>query len=157
MAGRGGIRWEGGGPAAAARALERAQDDVRDVVAGVVREVPDALRRTFPDAARSSLPRRGGLADIVAAADLQVVEDVAGDRVGVTVTASSGRVSLGPLNAGDLRHPVYGRGRWVQQTKGVRAGMWQRACDDAAQGTDDELLQGLREVARDTAQRSSGS
>ncbi len=157
MAGRGGIRWEGGGPAAAARALERAQDDVREVVADTVRALPDALRRTFPDAARSSLPRRGGLADIVAGADLQVDEDVSGDRVGVVVRASSGRVDLGPLNAGDLRHPVYGGGRWVRQTKGVRAGMWQRACDDARKGTDDELTQDLREVARDTARRSRGS
>lgn len=155
MAGRGGIRWEGGGPAAAARALEQAADDLPQVVAGVIRQVPDELRRTFPDAARRKMPKRGGLADIVAAADLAVVEDVSGDRVEVAVTASSGRVSLGPLNAGDLRHPVYRTGRWTSQR--VPSGMWDEACDDARKGTDDELLQGLREVARDTAQRSRGS
>lgn len=155
MGSRGGIRWQGGDPAAAARALERAQDDVREVVVDVVRAIPDDLKRTFPDAARSTLPQRGGLADLVAGADLAVVEDTSGDHVGVTVTASHGKVSLGPLNAGDLRHPTYGRGRWVRQP--VRPGFWSKACDDAAQGSDDELLQGLREAAQTTAQRSRGS
>ena len=135
--------------------MGQAQQDVVETLQRVVREAPEALRKTFPDAARSTLPRGGGLADIVAAADLSVVEDVSGERVGVTVTAASGRVSLGPLNDGDLRHPVYRTGRWVRQR--VRSGFWQRACDDAAKGTDDELLQGLREVARTTAQRSRGS
>ena len=155
MAGRGGIRWEGGGPAAAARALERAQDDVREVVADTVRALPDALRRTFPDAARRKMPNRGGLADIVAGADLTVSESTTGDRVEVEVRASSGRVSLGPLNRGDLRHPVHGTGRWVSQR--VPPGMWDDACDDARKGSDDELRQSIREVARDTAQRSRGS
>lgn len=148
----GGIRWTGADPAALAAALEAAQDDVRDAVGDVVRGLPDELRRTFPDSARATLPRRGGLADIVAGADLAVVEDTSGDRVGVTVTASSGRVSLGPINAGDLRHPVHGTRRWVQQR--VRPGVWDRACETAAEGSDDELLEQLRDVARDTASRA---
>lgn len=151
----GGIRWDGAGPAAAADALRHAADEVPEVVARVVRKIPDELKRTFPDAARRKMPRRGGLADIVAAADITAVEDVSGDRVEVIATATSGRVDLGPLNAGDLRHPTYGRGRWVRQR--VPSGMWQEACDDARKGTDDELLQDLREVARTTAQRSRGS
>jgi hypothetical protein len=149
----GGIRWAGADPAGAAAALKAAEDDVRDAVSGVVRALPDELRRTFPDVARAMLPRRGGLADIVARADLAVVEDTTGDRVGVTVTASHGRVSLGPINAGDLRHPVHGnRSRWVRQR--VRPGVWDRACETAAEGSDGELLEQLRDVARDTASRA---
>lgn len=148
----GGIRWTGADPAGAAASLNAARDDVRDAVGDVVRSVPDDVRRTFPDAARALLPRRGGLADLVAGAQMQVVEDAGGDRVGVTVTASHGRVSLGPINAGDLRHPVYGSRRWVGQR--VRPGVWDVACDTAAQGKDSELHEQLREVARDTASRA---
>lgn len=148
----GGIRWTGADPASAAAALRAAQDDVRDAVRDVARTLPDNLRRAFPDVARSMLPRRGGLADLVAGAQLNVVEDTAGDRVGVTVTASHGRVSLGPINAGDLRHPVWGTRRWVGQR--VRPGVWDRACETAKQGKDGELREQLQDVARDTASRA---
>ena len=84
----GGIRWQGADPAAAAHALEQAKADVVDTLQRVVREVPEALRQTFPDAARSTLPRGGGLAGIVAAADLSVVEDASGERVGSPSRAS---------------------------------------------------------------------
>lgn len=152
--GRGGIRWEKGSPAAAARALKDAQDAVRDAMTDTVRQVPDALERAFVDEA-GTLPRRGGLSRLVASSDLRVDEDLSGDKVGVTVRAGNALVSLGPLNAGDLRHPTFGRGRWVSQR--VRSGFWQRACETAAQGSDDELLQRLRDVAQDTARRASSS
>jgi hypothetical protein len=148
----GGIRWTGADPASAAAALRAAQDDVRDAVGDVARSLPDGLRRTFPDAARSMLPRRGGLADIVASAQLDVTQDTAGDRVSVTVRATSGLVSLGPINAGDLRHPVWGTRRWVGQR--VRPGVWDRACETASQGKDRELREQLQDVARDTASRA---
>ena len=147
-----GIRWTGPDPATTAAALKAAEDDVRGAVGDVVRSLPDDLRRTFPDAARSMLPRRGGLAGIVAGAQLDVAEDTAGDRVSVTVRATSGLVSLGPINAGDLRHPVYGGRRWVGQR--VRPGVWDRACETAIRGKDSELLEQLGDVARDTASRA---
>lgn len=145
------IRWEKGDPGAAARALRDAADDVRDAVADTVRAVPAALERAFVDEA-GTLPRRGGLARLVASSDLTVDEDVSGEQVGVTVRAGNARVSLGPLNAGDLRHPTYGRAPWVSQP--VRRGFWQRACETAARGSDDELLQRIRDAARTAAQRA---
>jgi len=151
---RGGIRWTQGDPAAAARALRDAQDGVREALADTVRAVPDALERAFVDEA-GTLPRRGGLSRLVASSDLAVDEDLAGDTVGVTVRAGNARVDLGPLNRGDLRHPVYRTGRWVSQP--VRSGFWQRACETAAEGSDDELLQRIRDVAQDTARRASSS
>jgi hypothetical protein len=147
-----GIRWTGPDPASAAASLKAAQDDVRGAVWDVVRSLPDDLRRTFPEAARSMLPRRGGLADIVASAQLDVAQATAGDQVSVTVRATSTRVSLGPINAGDLRHPVYGSRRWVGQR--VRPGVWDRACETAIRGKDSELREQLGDVARDTASRA---
>lgn len=154
MSSRGGIRWTQGDPAAAARALRDAQDGVREALADTVRAVPAALERAFVDEA-GTLPRRGGLSRLVASSDLAVDEDLAGDTVGVTVRAGNARVSLGPLNRGDLRHPTYGGAPWVSQS--VRSGFWQRACETAAEGSDDELLQRIRDVARDTARRASSS
>lgn len=151
MTSSGGIRWTGADPAAVAAAMDRAAEDVADGVRRVVREVPEALQRTFPDAARAKMPRRGGLADIVARADLTVEPGGSDDRPQVIATARGRGISLGPLNDGDLRHPVYGRtrGRWVSQR--VPAGMWQDACDAAAQGSDDELLGEVRDAARGAA------
>lgn len=150
----GGIRWTGTDPADVAAAMDRCADDVTEGLRRVVRDVPDELQRTFPDAARAKLPRRGGLAELVARADLAV--DVGGtdERPTVEVTANGRGIALGPLNAGDLRHPVYGRtrGRWVSQR--VPSGMWQDACEAAAEGSDDELLQELRDAARDAASSS---
>ena len=147
----GGIRWTGADPADVAAAMDRAAADVAEGVELVVRGVPDELRRTFPDAARAKLPRRGGLADLVAAADLVVDTGGAEGRPSVEVRADGRGIALGPLNAGDLRHPVHGRrrGRWVSQR--VPSGFWQDACDAAAEGSDDELLEELREAARDAA------
>lgn len=147
----GGIRWTGADPADVAAAMDRAADDVTEGVRGVVRGIPDKLRSTFPDAARAKLPRRGGLADLIASSDLAVDEGGTAERPEVTVTANGRGVSLGPINAGDLRHPVHGRrrGRWVSQR--VPSGFWQDACDAAAEGSDDELLEELRDAARDAA------
>jgi len=146
-----GIRWTGADPADVAAAMERCADDVAEGLARVVGDVPDALRRTFPDAARAKMPRRGGLAAIVASSDLRIDPGGTVEQPQVVATASGRGVSLGPLNDGDLRHPVYGRrrGRWVSQR--VRSGMWQDACEAAAEGSDDELLQELRDAARAAA------
>ncbi len=147
----GGIRWTGADPADVAAAMERAADDVAEGLERVVRDVPDELRRTFPDAARAKMPRRGGLAELVASADLTVDPGGTTERPEVTATANGRGIALGPLNAGDLRHPVHGRrrGRWVSQR--VPSGMWQDACDAAAEGSDDKLLEELRDAARDAA------
>jgi hypothetical protein len=144
----GGIRWTGATPADVKAAMDRCADDVTDAVGGVVRGVPDELRRTFPDAARAKMPRRGGLAALVASSDIEVDPGGTDDRPQVVATVAGRGISLGPLNDGDLRHPVYGhrKQRWARQR--VPSGMWQDACDAAAEGADEELLQGLRDAAR---------
>jgi hypothetical protein len=148
----GGIRWTGPDPAAVAAAMDRAAEDVSDGLRRVVRDIPDELRRTFPDAARAKMPRRGGLAEIVARADLNVDAGGSDDRPQVTVRANGKGISLAALNAGDLRHPVWGRGRFVAQR--VPSGMWQDACEAAAKRSDEDLLAEVRDAARDAASGS---
>lgn len=73
----------------------------------------------------ASLPSRGGLASLVyRKARLSTSTRGGGRNVGVRI---KGR-RLAGLNAGRVRHPVFGRANsWVTQTKGIRAGFLDEA------------------------------
>jgi prophage DNA circulation protein len=78
------------------------------------------------DEARSTLPQSGGLAALVAGGQFGVRTRLTGQSAGVRIVGSSRSVrALRQLNAGRLRHPVYGnRNVWVSQ--GVEPGFFDR-------------------------------
>jgi len=84
-------------------------------------------RRDLKAAIPGALPRRGGLAaEVARTATVTTATSTSGAKVGVRIRAKR-RGSKGPslrrMNAGVVRHPVYGNPKaWVTQTAGVKRG-----------------------------------
>jgi hypothetical protein len=103
---------------------------------GLRRELYRSVRRTVRDSevrpqvarsAQATLPQRGGLAARVAAAKVTARIRAGGQNVGVDLVASDRRADLHGINAGRVRHPVYGHGPWVSQA--VRPGYFDQAME----------------------------
>ena len=69
--------------------------------------------------AASTLPQSGGLAARIAKSSMRTKRRA----LGITLIASNA-YTLKKLDAGSVRHPVFGRGRWVTQS--VTPGWWTR-------------------------------
>lgn len=81
------------------------------------------LVQELRQSARETLPKKGGLADRVAKSQIRTVRRASSRTQGIRVTAKNPYV-LGRLDQGKLRHPVFGRNVWVDQT--VKSGWWTR-------------------------------
>lgn len=65
-----------------------------------------------------------------------------GDTARVTLTATAGGRHIGTINAGDLRHPVFGRHPWVDQ--GVRRGFVSEPMDSRRRQLRERVRAALR-------------
>lgn len=66
--------------------------------------------------AKAVLPKGGGLNELIAASNIGVRTRLTGKSVGVRIAASKGNRHLLELDAGHLRHKVFGRPKsWVAQ------------------------------------------
>lgn len=102
--------------AQAAAALKAAGDgQLRRELLRRVREAAKAAIPDVRDAARNTLPRTGGLADRVADQAYAVRASYAGSGASVKVTGD-GMKGLRSIDAGHVRHPVFGREPWVSQS-----------------------------------------
>lgn len=66
-------------------------------------------------AAREQLPKKGGLNDYVADTQIVTSTRLTGSRVGVRIGVKSGSHKAYGANKGRIRHPVFGKDRWVEQ------------------------------------------
>lgn len=111
-----------------ARALKAAgRKDLQRELGRAVREGGKVVRGEGRVVAVEWLPSRGGLGPRTARAAYRT-RMRAGRSPSVTVVASlrkqdgGGKVDLRAMDRGRLRHPVFGRGRWVTQQ--IRPGWW---------------------------------
>lgn len=96
--------------------------------------------------ASTQLPRRGGLADLIAHSRMGVRTRLSSRSVGVRVVATSPH-DIRSLNAGRLRHPVFGdEDTWVQQS--VDPGWFDKPLQKRAPGIRRAITQALDETAR---------
>jgi hypothetical protein len=87
----------------------------RDMLAGIRAAASEAIP-DVRESARSTLPRRGGLAERVAEQPYVVRTSLVGKSGGRVSIQGKGMKELRDIDAGRVRHPVYGnRGVWVQQ------------------------------------------
>lgn len=82
------------------------------------------LRDEVKKAESEQLPRRGGLAKLVARQRFQTLQRSRGREAGIRLTQTGTKVkNLVGEDAGTIRHPVFGnRSAWVSQK--VNAGTW---------------------------------
>jgi hypothetical protein len=96
------------------------------------------------ESAASTLPKRGGLADRVASQPFSVRTSLAAGKVSVV---GKGMKELKDIDAGRVRHPVYGdRSRWAQQA--VTPGFFTKPLERRAPSIRAGVLRAVSDVAR---------
>lgn len=120
--------------AALAKDLRAAGDkELRKELMRGLQRAGKPMKAAARQAALDELPSRNGLAALVASSRWSVTTRSAGKGAGVRVAgrglvnASGQETDLASLNRGRLRHPVYGRGAWVNQP--VRVGWFTDAME----------------------------
>lgn len=85
----------------------------------LLKAIRDAVQPTHEQVRQSALrvlPKRGGLADLIASSKLQTRSRLSGKQIGVKVRAVD-KHDIYNLDRGRLRHPLYGnREHWYQQS-----------------------------------------
>lgn len=80
-----------------------------------IRDATKPTREEVRQSALANLPKRGGLADQIAASKLSTRTRLSGRRVGVRIEARNAH-DIRSLDRGRLRHPLFGnRDHWFQQ------------------------------------------
>lgn len=123
----------------------------KELMAGLNR-VTKGTREDMKASIPPSLPSRGGLAALVHARTSLTASAVAGRNAGVRINARSRSYDLRQMNAGRLRHPVFGRGPWVEQTAGVNPGF----LDEAFEKDKPTITRGIQRVLDDVARKVEG-
>lgn len=120
----------------------------RDLLAGIRETAKGPLVDELKASALARLPARGGLA-AYAAKQLKVAvrTRLSGQQVGVTVLAAIKGMDLPKLETGKLRHPVFGRGTWVDQT------IPPRVISDAVDQVADQVGRAVLDVVDETSRK----
>lgn len=106
------------------------------------------------DAARSSLPKKGGLNEMVATTQITVATRLTGPRVGVRIGVTKGRKRSGKAygaNKGLIAHPVFGKGKWVDQK--VPSGWFDETLKESAPKVVGPITAAMEAVAQEATRR----
>lgn len=120
----------------------------KELLAGIRKEGKETVKDIKKSAA-DVLPHAGGLAELVSRSSYGIRTRLTGNSVGVSIKGTSRSVkSLRALNAGRLRHPVFGnRDVWVEQS--VEPGWFDKPVERDA----DNIRQGIDRVLADIARK----
>lgn len=141
-----------GGPGAQqleelARRLKATGD--RELRKELLRGIREGTKGTKPDITRSlstRLPQRGGLAARMATSRITTKTKLAGSIVGVRLEASAPH-DIRSMNAGRLRHKIFGRDQWADQT--IEPGVF----DDPIKDDAPQIRSAVERVMADVARR----
>lgn len=102
---------------ALSKALKAAgRTELRKELNAELRKAGKPLIERTRAAARESLPRRGGLADLVAREPQRIQVRTGARTAGVRVVVGRRRGGARSTNQGSVRHPVFGGSQWVTQS-----------------------------------------
>jgi hypothetical protein len=116
-----------------------------ELVKALERSAP-GLKRAAKASAAANLPHRGGLAGIVAAAGMATQRRAGGIRI-----TARGITQLKLTNDGKVRHPVYGRSRYVTQVIPKARNWFYKPMRDGEPKVRRELNKALDKIARKIA------
>jgi hypothetical protein len=97
----------------------------RGLLAGIraaAAPAPEAAKAS----ARALLPKRGGLNEYVASSRISVRNRLVGKAVGVRIAGVKGNHSLEDIDAGSVKHPVYGNRKVKWPTQAVTPGWYSK-------------------------------
>lgn len=119
----------------------------RELRKELLRGIREGTKGTKPDITRSlstRLPRRGGLAARMATSRISTKTRLSGRNVGVRIEARAPHDIRG-MNAGRLRHKVFGREQWVAQD--IEPGAFTDPIEQDAPQIRDAVQRVMRDVA----------
>lgn len=133
-----------------ARALKDAanKDLARELNKGL-NEAAKPFKAAVQRSARQRLPRRGGLNETVAKSRISVRKSA---KTGIRIQAGGRRSQLDRINAGQVRHPVFGGNTWVDQS--VTPGFWDEPARDLGPKVVDEGRKALDRVVAEIERRT---
>ena len=131
--------------AALAKALKDAGNKglQRELTKGITQAVKP-LKAAVAASARAKLPSSGGLAERAAGIPIRSRRNKSGLRV--VATGRGGMKNVKALDAGTVRHPVYGRSAWVSQS--VTPGFWTEPTEELAPEVRAQVEKAMDVVAR---------
>lgn len=130
----------------ARRLKELGDNDLRKEMLRGIRNGTKPLIAAAKDSARDSLPREGGLNEVIARSKFGTRTRTSGRTPGVRVVGTSGH-NIQAMDEGRLRHPVYGnRDVWVTQQ--ITPGWFTKPMEDGADDVRRELVNVLDGIAR---------
>lgn len=121
--------------------------DLRREMLRAGREMGKPIKAELSASALAQLPKRGGLAALIAKAKVRVATRLSGRNVGVSFIGRWVGHDLASIDGGEVRHPVKGnRSAWVSQQ--IPPGYWQKVFDGPAADISREgFLKAVDEVA----------
>lgn len=125
-----------------ARHLKQAPIELRRELSAGLNQVTKPLKQSAKASAAARLPHRGGLGQQVAGSRLSTRRRA---QIGIRIEAK-GLQQLALIDRGMVRHPVYGRGRWVNQS--VVPGWFTLPMEAGAPLVRSELVEAIRKVIR---------
>ena len=131
----------------AQRFREAANSGLRDELRNTLSTLGPGIIDSVRNSARTTLPRRGGLAALIAdTSEFTAPIVTTPTEVKLSITARS-NVDIRLLNDGTVRHPLFGnRQHWYNQT--VKPGWFTRPLVGIGPRVSEELNQTLETVAR---------
>jgi hypothetical protein len=128
----------------AARRVRRANGELPHEIIDALERAAPPLERAATASAAANLPKRGGLAAIVASAGMSHHRRAGGIRI-----IARGITQLSLTNQGKVRHPVYGvPGTWVGQAIPKAKDWFDRPIRNGAPKIRAELDKALDKIAR---------
>jgi hypothetical protein len=101
-----------------------------------------AVRRS----AATRLPKRGGLAKKIAGSSITTKRRMTGNAAGVRIVGMNG-YDIGSINRGRVRHLVYGKTPWVNQS--VKPLFWDEPMEQGAPAAKQALERVMRDVVKE--------
>lgn len=123
-----------------------ANGGLRRVLLKGIRDAARPLAAAAQVSARETLPRWGGLADVIGSTKIVVRTRTAGRTVGVRITDPAHRRTR-DMDRGEVRHPVFGnRKAWV--TEQIKPGWFTRPMEEGSPHVRVAIVRVIDDVGR---------
>lgn len=130
------------------KAAGNAGSGLRRELLGGMRALGKPLAEKARASALATLPKQGGLNAWVAASSIAVRNNLTGSvaRVGMRIVSTKGGHNLEGIDAGHVRHPVYGKAAWVGQS--VPSGWFSKPLAESVPEVQAMLLVAMNVISR---------
>lgn len=135
------------------RDLKRVGDvDLKKALTKAIRESTKPLKGAVKQSFATGLPKRNGLAKLIADSRLTNVVKTGSQSAGVTIKATSLH-HIASINKGKLRHRVFGKGPWVSQA--VRPNLFTAPIEQHKADIQKAVVKACEDIARELSDNGS--